>query len=135
MAKANLPRNYWIGLIIMILAYSIVQLSFNTHLIPVPEWLLKHRQFFRWLNILFVYVIGILVIQKMSPEWLLFSWNLVHIVLMSYLAIAATYEYLIAPLPYGVRGSAAPIIEFLVSPVFYVVMGLIYTSLRSNKQG
>lgn len=134
MAKANLPRNYWIGLIIMILAYTIVQLSFNTHIIPVPGWLLKHRQFFRWLNILFVYGIGILVIQKMSPGWLLFSWNLVHVVLMGYLAVAAAYEYFIAPMPYGVRGSAAPIIEFLISPVFYVIMGLVYHTLHTNEK-
>lgn len=117
----------------MLLAYSLVQFSFNFPIIPVPVWLKHNRQLFRWVNMSFVYVIGIFVIRKMTPAWLLFSWNIVHIVLMGYLMLAAAYEYFIAPMPYGIRGSAAPIIEFLISPVFYVAMGLLYSSFHVEK--
>ena len=134
MQKINLPRKYWVGLVVMLIAYTVIQFSYNFPIIHVPNWLRSNRQLFRWVNISFVYLVGIVVIRRMEPFWLLFVWNVIHIVLMGYLAIAAAYEYFIAPMPYGVRGSAAPIIEFLISPVFYVVIGLVYHTLHVHEK-
>jgi hypothetical protein len=62
----------------------------------------------------------------MKVGWMLFLWNLLHIALLAYLLLAAFYEWIIAPLPYGIRGSVAPIIEFLISPVYYIGLGVLY---------
>lgn len=118
----------------MVIAYSVIRFFFYEPLFPVPGWVHEYRQVVRWVNMTFVYVLGILVIRTMSESWLLFTWNLVHIVLISYLILAAAYDYFIAPMPYGIRGSAAPIIEFLISPVFYVVIGLVYHKLHVHEK-
>jgi hypothetical protein len=51
--------------------------------------------------------------------------------MIGYLLLAAAYEYLIAPLPYGIRGSVAPIVEFLISPIIYMAMGLLYAGTKN----
>jgi hypothetical protein len=133
MLKLKLPRNYWMGLLIMTAAYTAVQFLFNNPYLSSSDIPVDPRQIIRWVNILLIYITGILVIRKMKPGWLLFTWNLVHIVLIAYLFLAVVYEQFVAPLPYGIRGSAAPIIEFLISPVFYMAMGLIYSGLYQKE--
>jgi hypothetical protein len=61
---------------------------------------------------------------------MLFLWNLIHLALLIYLLLAAAYEWALAPLPYGIRGSVAPIIEFLISPVYYIGLGVLYLYLN-----
>lgn len=126
MFRIKLPRNYWLGFWIMILAYSIVRLFFYEPVFRMPDWVHGNRQLIRWINITFVYVLGIFVIRTMRERWMLYLWNLVHVLLIAYLLLAAAYEYFIAPMPYGIRGSAAPIIEFLISPVYYMALGLLH---------
>lgn len=111
----------------MAVAYTAVQFLLDKSYFSSSSLPVDPRQFIRWINILLIYIVGILVIRTMHPPWLLFTWNLIHIVLIGYLFLAAAYEQFIAPLPYGIRGSAAPIIEFLISPVFYMGMGLLYS--------
>jgi hypothetical protein len=127
----RLPKNYWIGFLILALAYTLVQFLFYHPVIPVLRSLLKYKQSVRWFNITFVYVVGIMVIRTMHVNWLLFIWNIVHVVMIGYLLLAAAYEYLIAPLPYGIRGSVAPIVEFLISPIIYMAMGLLYAGTKN----
>ena len=126
MFRIKLPKHYWLGFWIMILAYTLVRLFFYEPVVPMPSWVHQQRQLIRWINITFVYVVGIFVIRTMEERWLLYLWNLVHVLLIVYLLAAAAYEYFIAPMPYGIRGSAAPIIEFLISPVYYMALGLLY---------
>ena len=126
MFRIHLPKNFWIGFWIMVLAYTIVRLFFYEPVVSMPAWVHQNRQLIRWMNVTFVYVVGIFVIRTMEERWLLYLWNLVHLLLIGYLFLASAYEYFIAPMPYGVRGSAAPIIEFLISPVFYIALGVLY---------
>ena len=132
--QQKLPKNYWTGLLILTLAYTLVQFLFYHPVIPVLRSLLQYKQAVRWFNIFFVYVIGIWVIRTMHVSWLLFIWNIVHVVMIGYLLLAAAYEYLIAPLPYGIRGSVAPIVEFLISPIIYMAMGLIYAGMNHSNE-
>jgi hypothetical protein len=69
----------------------------------------------------------------MKETWMMFLWNLVHILLIAYLGLAEGYEIFIAPMAYGIRSSAAPIIEFLISPVFYMALGLLYAGLHREQ--
>ena len=108
----KLPKNYWTGLVILTLAYTLVQFLFYHPVIPVLKSLLQYKQVVRWFNIFFVYVVGIWVIRTMHIAWLLFIWNIVHVVMIGYLLLAAAYEYLIDPLHFGIRGSSATFVEF-----------------------
>lgn len=80
----------------------------------------------RWMAIGLVYVVGWLVIKHTGVVWLLAIWHFIHLSLVGYLFLIAVYEYTIAPVPYGIRASVAPVIEFLISPVLYFAAGLVY---------
>jgi hypothetical protein len=126
MKQQRLPNHFWSGFWMMVLAYSLVRLFFYEPVVSMPRWVHEQRQLFRWINISFVYVVGIYFVGRMKVGWMLYLWNLLHIALLAYLLLAAFYEWAIAPLPYGIRGSVAPIIEFLISPVYYIGLGVLY---------
>ena len=128
--QQRLPKHFWSGFWIMVLAYSLVRLFFYEPVVSMPRWVYEQRQLFRWINISFVYVVGIFVVRRMMVGWMLFLWNLIHLALLIYLLMAAAYEWAVAPLPYGIRGSVAPIIEFLISPVYYIGLGVLYLYLN-----
>jgi hypothetical protein len=128
--QQKLPKYFWSGFWIMVIAYSLVRLFFYEPVVRMPGWVYQQRQLFRWINISFVYVVGIFVVKRMKVGWMLLLWNLVHLVLLAYLLFSAFYEWAVAPLPYGIRGSVAPIIEFLISPVYYIGLGVLYLYLN-----
>jgi hypothetical protein len=129
----NLPKHFWFGFWVMLIGYTLIRMFFYDGVLPAPHWLKEQRQLVRWGNIFIIYIVGILIIRKMDESWMLWAWNAVHVVLMLYLIFAAAYEYLIAPLPYGLRASVAPIIEFLISPAYYVGLALLYAFVQKNK--
>ena len=134
MMQQKLPKHFWSGFWVMVIAYSLVRLFFYEPVVRMPAWVYQQRQLFRWINISFVYVVGIFVVGRMKVGWMLFLWNLVHLALMGYLLLAAVYEWGIGSLPYGIRGSVAPIIEFLISPVYYIGLGVLYMYIDSREQ-
>ncbi len=117
----------------MLIGYTLIRMFFYDGVLPAPAWLKEQRQLVRWGNIMLIYIAGIFIIRKMEEAWLLWAWNIVHVVLLVYLLIAAGYEYFIAPLPYGLRASVAPIIEFLISPAYFVCLGLLYAFVKKRK--
>lgn len=84
----------------------------------------------RWMAIGLVYLVGWAVIKNTGVPWLLAIWHFIHLSLVGYLFLIAAYEYAIAPIPYGIRASVAPIVEFLISPVLYFAAGLVYAMGR-----
>ncbi|HMO32056.1 MAG TPA: hypothetical protein PKE07_03570 [Lacibacter sp.] len=126
MPTTRLPDRYWTGLLVLVLAYSLIRLFVYEPFVPLAPWVKTYRQELRWVNITLVYLVGIVVIRRLQVGWMLFLWNLVHLALIGYLVGAALYERFVAPMPYGIRGSAAPLIEFLISPVYYMALGLLY---------
>ena len=134
MKRLQLPPDYWRGMLIMVLAYTLVQLLFYHPPVELPVWVQTYRQLIRWITITLVYVTGIFILRKGKEPWLLSLWNLVHIVVIAYLLLLAAYEYLIAPVPYGLRASVEPIVEFLVSPIIYIGMGILYVGVRREER-
>jgi hypothetical protein len=130
MKRLQLPPDYWRGMLLMVLVYTLVQLLFYHPPFVLPAWVQTYRQVFRWVTITIVYVTGIYVLKNSSESWLLYLWNLVHVVVIGYLLVLAAYEYLIAPVPYGLRASVEPIVEFLVSPIIYIGMGILYAGIK-----
>lgn len=127
------PKNYWKGLILVLLAYTTVQLLIARPDIEIPGYPGLFRQLFRWFTIALVYVTGGFVLKQTGIGWLASIWHLVHLTLIGYLAIVTAFEYLIAPVSYGIRASVAPIVEFLISPVLYLGSGLVYAIYMQDK--
>ena len=98
MKRLQLPPDYWRGMLIMVLVYTLVQLLFFHPPFKLPDWVHTYRQVIRWLTITIVYVTGILILKNTKEAWLLYLWNLVHIVVIGYLAVLAAYEYFLRKL-------------------------------------
>jgi hypothetical protein len=126
MKKLIMPRHFWLGFWVMLIAYTLIRMFFYDGVLPAPQWLKEQRQLVRWCNISLIYVVGILIIKKMKEPWMLWAWNAVHLLLIAYLLLAAVFEKSFGGLPYGIRASVAPIIEFLISPAYYVALALLY---------
>jgi len=122
----KLPKYFWFGFIVMLAAYTLIRMFFYDGVLPAPHWIKEKRQLVRWGNITLIYVIGILIVRKMGESWMLWAWNAVHLIVMFYLLFLAAYEYLVGDLHYGLRASVAPIIEFLISPAYFVALGVLY---------
>jgi hypothetical protein len=130
----KLPKHFWIGFWVMLVAYTLIRMFFYDGVLPAPQWLKEQRQLVRWGNITLIYVIGIVIVRKMEEEWLLWAWNAVHLLVMLYLMLLAAYEHLIGDLHYGLRASVAPIIEFLISPAYFVCLGLLYAFVKGSRK-
>jgi len=129
----HFPKNFWKGLLMILLAYTFVQLLVYQHLFNFDYYIAAVRQPVRWLTITLVYMVGVRVLKSTDELWLLTFWHIVHISLIAYLLIVAFFEYFVTAVPYGIRSSVAPIIEFLISPVLYLCAGLIYHAVQVNK--
>lgn len=131
MRKTNrFPKNYWRGLFIVLAVYTFVQLLFYHPLFTAPEFFKSFRQPLRWLTITIVYVTGVQVLKRTDEDWLKFVWHLIHLLLIFYLLSIAFVEYFIMPVPYGIRASVAPIVEFLISPLLYMGAGVVFFSIN-----
>ena len=117
----------------MLLAYSTIQLLLSRPDLEIPGYPGLFRQLFRWFTIALVYATGGFVLKHTGISWLKSIWYLVHLTLIAYLALVTAFEYLIAPVSYGVRASVAPIVEFLISPILYLGSGLVYAIYMQDK--
>jgi hypothetical protein len=124
--KLSFPRQFWKGLVFILLAYTVVQLISYQSFLRLPTIIQENKQLMRWMAIALVYSVGCLVLKANGVAWLLSIWHLIHLSLVGYLFLIGIYEYTIAPVPYGIRSSVAPVVEFLISPLLYFAAGLVY---------
>lgn len=129
----QLPEKYWTGLIWLLLVYTAVQLLYFNPPVKLPYWVQTFKQPIRWFSITIVFITGIFILRRVKDQWLLILWNLIHFVVIGYLLAVAFYEYIIAPVSYGIRASVEPIVEFLVSPIIYIGMGIMYASIQKKQ--
>ena len=133
--ELRFPKNYWTGLVVVLTAYTFVQLFFYHPVISISSFFVQYRQFFRWVTITLVYMTGAVVLRKTDEAWLKYVWHLIHLLLIFYLLLIAFVEYFILPVPYGIRASVAPVVEFLVSPLLYMGAGVVYVSIHRQSLG
>lgn len=93
------------------------------------------RQSARLLAVLWVYAVGSRVLRHTKARVILFCWHAVHLSLLLVLLVIALWEYLVGAVPFGIRASVAPVIEFLVSPMLYMAAGFLEASLCFGQKG
>jgi uncharacterized membrane protein YwzB len=128
--KLSFPRQYWKGLVFVLLAYTVVQLISYQSFFRLPAIIQENRQLMRWMAIAVVYLVGCFVLKGTGVAWLLGIWHVIHLSLVGYLFLIGIYEYTVAPVPYGIRASVAPVVEFLISPLLYFAAGLVFAVVR-----
>jgi hypothetical protein len=128
--KLSFPKKYWKGLVFVLLAYTVVQLISYQSFFRLPAFIQQNKQLMRWMAIAIVYLVGCLVLKGTGVVWLLGLWHMIHLSLVGYLFFIGIYEYTIAPVPYGIRASVAPVVEFLISPLLYFAAGLVFAVVK-----
>lgn len=128
--KLSFPWQYWKGLVFVLLAYTGVQLISYQSFFRLPVIIQENRQLMRWIAIAVVYLVGWMVLKGTGVAWLLGIWHVIHLSLVGYLFFVGLYEYAIAPVPYGIRASVAPVVEFLISPLLYFAAGLVFAVVK-----
>ena len=131
MNTENYPRNYWKGFIALFLAYSLLQLFYYLPTTILPNFLKRWPLSPLWIMLVSVYVMGALILRGTDIRWLAIIWHIVHITLATFALTLLAYGRFIGPLPLGLGTSFRPIIEFLISPIPYMAIGLLYRATRT----
>ena len=119
-----------IGLILIILIYTIYYLYFIDNISMTISRRTKHVGSF--LTTIIIYFIGTLHLGKLSDTWMSTIWHLVHVSGLCILTLLGLYDWCIDEISLSLRSFAQSIQETLISPVLYVGMGLINTSLKKK---
>lgn len=116
--------NFGWGLMQLIAVYTAVYLLFfeSPDILEIPR---KLRHLILMGSLLGVYALGTYHLQFSKHSWMGALWHLVHVTGISILLLTGLFDWLIRPLSYPMRMMMRQVHEFLISPVLYVVMGLL----------
>lgn len=114
---------FWIGLTAMSLLYSFYYVSFLYG--ASMEMPLRARHVIKFLFIIAAYAAGGYCLKRYGEGWTLKVWHVFYGVLLPTLVLLGFYDWWVVRTPLAVRGIADSLQDFLVSPVLYVVMGII----------
>lgn len=124
------PRHYWTGFIMLLLAYTALQFVYYLPAGLLPKMIRRSGLSPLWFLLVIVYVAGSVILRQTRVAWLNAIWHLVHITLITFSLAVLGYARLAGSVPIGVSAAVRPIMEFLISPILYLAMGLLYKSLR-----
>ncbi|MBN9385209.1 MAG: hypothetical protein J0H74_30915 [Chitinophagaceae bacterium] len=117
------PVVFWIGLAAIILVYCLYYLYFIYHLSRQVS--LHAMHFLKFIFVLAAYGVGVLGLRRNVSPGLIQLWHLVYAASLLLLVLLGIYDWCFTRAPLALRGIADNIQELLVSPVLYVVIGII----------
>ena len=88
------------------------------------------RHVYKFGSLLLAWLIGFLVFRKIAPAWLNQLWNILYVAGLALLVLLAMYDALIHHLPPSLRQPVSTFHEALISPIPYVVIGLLTRATR-----
>lgn len=120
-----------IGLVFIIIIYSAYYLLFVDYdmAFNVPRRV-KHIASFA--TTVIIYFVGTFHLGKLTDSWMSSLWHMVHISGLCILTSLGLYDFLIAEISWSMKSFAKSIQELLVSPVLYVGMGLLNSTLKNK---
>jgi len=113
-----------IGLVFIIVIYSIYYFNISRRV--------KHISSF--VTTIIIYFVGTFHLGKLEDSWMSSLWHMVHISGLIILTSLGLYDFLFAEISISLKSFAKSVQELLVSPVLYVGMGLLNTTLKNNSQ-
>lgn len=127
-------KTRWVtGLILIFIVYSlyfIYVVDGPLHRLPT-----RPRHILNFSVAIGIYLIGTLHLGKMSALWMRFLWHWVHFILLGTICAVGAYEWAFGALQEKslMVGLTSSFFEFLISPAFFMGMGLIDFALRRSK--
>ncbi len=126
MGSDNYPKNYWKGLLALIPLYTIAQLIYYlpTTDIPIPINIFPLSPV--WILISIIFLTGWWILKKIGVQWIISIWKGVHIMIIGIVLIILVGNKAFDKVPLGSLSSVRPMIEFLISPILYIALGIMY---------
>lgn len=124
-------RGYWEGLAWVLGAYVLIQFMYR---IPRYAWESKSSvyliaPFWYLLSVVYLWIGERL--RRLDVRWVYAVWHILHILLIGCNVGILGYRKIAGELPYVFTSTARGITEFLISPVLYITLGLLYRAPRS----
>jgi len=94
---------------------------------------MRASHFMKLVFFLLAYGMGYLGLRKRAEGWMMQVWHIVYIVAVLLLVGLGVYDWEVARTPLVFRVIADNLLEFLISPLLYVGIGLLARSLDHRK--
>lgn len=105
--------------------YTIYILCFNNlHYVEATSRGVRHVV--RFSTILLTYGIGLMVFARVYPVWLVQLWHIGYLGLLGLLLLLGIYDFWTQGLSVPFRDLIISVHEFLISPIPFVIAGLVY---------
>ena len=130
MRIGTIAGNYWTGLVLLLVGYLLLQLLYFYPTNALPEAVKGFPLSPVWCLLAMVYLAGGWILNQVGVRWQRAVWHVVHILLISYAMMVLAFGRFIGSVPYSIHSTVRPILEFLISPVLYIAMGLLYKASR-----
>jgi len=120
---------YWAGFIIIVIIYSL----YNLYLVDVGYYQdipRKVRHIGKFAAIVIIYATGTFALKKYTADWMMYTWHLVHIIIIILLLLIGIYDWSFGEVSAQVRNVANTLFEFLISPVIYIGVGILNTAFN-----
>ena len=125
---------FFSGLSAIIIVYSLYNLFLidTSYYYFIPRII---RHFSGFGCILIVYGIGTFCLKKYTISWIMWIWHLFHVTLIVLLLLIGIYTWGWGPITIQWHNLALTLLEFLISPSLYVIMGLINSRFTPGDTG
>jgi hypothetical protein len=92
----------------------------------------KIRHVIKFTVLITVYLIGVKQLTLDKIAWMKTIWHVIHLSGIFILLSLGVFDWIIRPLPFGVRQVMGAINEFLIGPTLFVGMGILHQFLLKN---
>jgi hypothetical protein len=119
-----------------LLASSILYSAFVLFLLNAPSYETmprNARHVYKFGSLILAWLIGFIIYRKIAPAWLLQLWNISFAASLSLLLALAAYDAFFHTLPLSIRDIISTFHEALISPIPYVVLGLLNFATRTSQ--
>ena len=116
-------RFFLIGLTVIVLFYILYYIVFVYHVFLIVP--MRLRQLIKLAFILLIYGTGVWALRKDTARWIMKIWHLLYGCTFLFLILLGVFDWWLGRTSPAVRGVAGNLHEFLISPVLYIVIGLL----------
>ena len=117
-----MKNKYLQGLVLIFFIYSffkILQSDYTDQFLTIDR---KIRHILKLISILSVYIIGVIQLKKIEPNWYVIIWNFIYISTIIFLLTIGFYDWLFELIPIHLRILAKTLQEFIISPLIYLIL-------------
>ncbi|MES2240992.1 MAG: hypothetical protein V4497_12115 [Bacteroidota bacterium] len=130
--KCNNPLYRWmVGLALILIIYSFFYLFFaeNPSIYEIPR---RIRHVIKFVVTVLVYFIGTSHLGQIEARWMLILWHFIHVSFLFVITSVGLYDWFFGMVGVNTKEFVASMQEILISPVFYVGLGIVNQKLAKQ---